>query len=362
MVQSVRDLFNSGLASQARRGDSLGIWTFNEEVYTGLLPLQQLSPENLKSVEDRVAGFLRTQKFEKLASLDRLVPALDRVVRASAFISIVMVCTGDAEIHGTPFDARINEFFRSWRRQQQEAAAPFVVALRAQGGKYADCCMNQTPWPTELPALPKELFIPVAKPLASEPKKPASSVPPLIVSGKKKNPGSSVKSSEMPTNSVPVSSSNSPIAPQPGPATITSQENSKSRIPAIPDSTSASVPPVAEVGNAPASTLAQSQPATLAPVPAAALQPTASVPDTSSSTLQTSTSLSSGSPKPYSNSPAVEVATLPDRSGVSSAILGVAGATLVAIAGFTAFWMWRRRARPAREVSLITESIHRKKN
>src|SRR5215472_13613637 len=47
MAQSVRDLFASAVASQARRGDSLGVWTFNEDVYTGLLPLQQLSPETL---------------------------------------------------------------------------------------------------------------------------------------------------------------------------------------------------------------------------------------------------------------------------------------------------------------------------
>src|SRR5690348_16222663 len=43
MTRAVRDLLTSGLSGQARRGDSIGVWTFNEELYAGLLPVQQWS-------------------------------------------------------------------------------------------------------------------------------------------------------------------------------------------------------------------------------------------------------------------------------------------------------------------------------
>ena len=34
MIQSIQDLLGSALAAQARRGDSLGVWTFNEALYS----------------------------------------------------------------------------------------------------------------------------------------------------------------------------------------------------------------------------------------------------------------------------------------------------------------------------------------
>src|SRR5579885_2771686 len=40
LLQTIRELLGSNLAGQGRRGDTLGVWTFNEELYTGLLPLQ----------------------------------------------------------------------------------------------------------------------------------------------------------------------------------------------------------------------------------------------------------------------------------------------------------------------------------
>jgi hypothetical protein len=193
MAQTVTDLLQSAVASQARRGDTLGVWTFNEDVYSGVLPLQKWTPDTPKTISDRVVEFLKTQKFEKRARLDKLTTALDRVVHNSRFLTIIVVCLGDEEMHGTPFDARINGFFQTWRSQQQAAGTPFVIAFRAQEGAFVDCSMNPAPWPPELPALPKELFVPLvaAKPTNAPPNKTATStVPPLIISGKKREPAS----------------------------------------------------------------------------------------------------------------------------------------------------------------------------
>ena len=55
-------------------------------------------------------------------------------MKNSPFLTVILVCTGDEEVHGTPFDQRINEFFLNWRQQQLEARTPFVIALRAQAG------------------------------------------------------------------------------------------------------------------------------------------------------------------------------------------------------------------------------------
>src|SRR5262245_45379560 len=45
IVKTVTGLIMSGMNGQMRRGDTLGIWTFNEKLYSGLFPLQDCVPE-----------------------------------------------------------------------------------------------------------------------------------------------------------------------------------------------------------------------------------------------------------------------------------------------------------------------------
>ena len=40
VLKAVQDLLASGLSGQLRRGDSLGVWTFNEELSAGRFPLR----------------------------------------------------------------------------------------------------------------------------------------------------------------------------------------------------------------------------------------------------------------------------------------------------------------------------------
>src|SRR5689334_22547523 len=47
-------LVNSGMNGQMRRGDTLGIWTFNDDIYTGRFPLQEMSPELSGKIAGRV--------------------------------------------------------------------------------------------------------------------------------------------------------------------------------------------------------------------------------------------------------------------------------------------------------------------
>jgi hypothetical protein len=188
LVQIVRQVVGSAIAAQAHRGDALGIWTFNEAVYGGVLPLQRWSKGNASAITDRVAGFLKVQKFEKLAHLDKVFPAMDRLKENSHFITVILICLGDTDIQGTQFDGTINQFLRTWRTKEKDAGAPFVIALRGERGTFVDYKLNPSPWPAELPALPKELLTPLkpVQPVAVVTNKPpAPTVPPLIVSGRK---------------------------------------------------------------------------------------------------------------------------------------------------------------------------------
>ena len=56
VVKTVQDLLTSGLGGQLRRGDSLGLWIFNDELYAGRFPLQEWSPDPAGDISKN--GFL----------------------------------------------------------------------------------------------------------------------------------------------------------------------------------------------------------------------------------------------------------------------------------------------------------------
>lgn len=382
LAQTIESILSSAMASQARRGDSLGVWTFNEELMAGRFPLQHWSPDAQKAITERIVSFLKEQKLEKGARFDRVIPAVDRLVKNSGFISVILVCVGDEEIHGTPFDQRINEFFRTWRVKQQESGRPFVVALRAQGGHFVECAMNPAPWPTELPALPKELNIPLPPPpVVSAPK--TSSVPPLIISGKKANAAgsrntASVEPKTQLTNAALVQTSNAAAATaaadqvsnQPallvepgnkvtGPGETTNNTGSLTSVSNNPvlsqtgptaHGTEASAPAPAQtvVSNVTAETNWSSN-ATVASTPVAAKPSPTNKTDQAAQNFnasKTRTDLTNGATTDFSN------------QGISSIMLWSVGAGVLVLC-VAGIWVWRRRARPVRETSLITESIDR---
>lgn len=190
VVGAVGDLLASGMGGQLRRGDTLGVWTYNEALHTGRFPLQRWSPEKKQVVNDTVIGFLESQKYEKQPHFEKVFPMLQRVVADSECITVILVSDGTQPVQGTPFDKPINDYFERWRSQQQQNRMPFLALLRGQGGVLTNYAMAASPWRLEFPPLtepPK-----VVKASTPETKKPAPTptriLPPLIVSGKKPQP------------------------------------------------------------------------------------------------------------------------------------------------------------------------------
>jgi hypothetical protein len=190
-VTALRDLVSGGMAGQMRPGDSLGVWTFNNELHTGELPLQQWTPETAKAIAGRIAGFLQERPYEKNALLEKVLPAVEGIAGKSENLTILLVCSGEEELSGTPFDLAINQTFRAWRERQRRARMPFVTVLRARQGHFTDFAVTSLPWSVELPpASPEsELLAKREKPLPQRSAVSNRTAAPLIVSGKKPETG-----------------------------------------------------------------------------------------------------------------------------------------------------------------------------
>jgi hypothetical protein len=280
-----------------------------------------------------VLSFLKDQSYGKQARFGQVLPALERVIGDSHIITVVLVSSGDEPVQGTPFDARVNEYYAAWRDQQQKARMPFLIVLRAIDGRMTNCAVSSAPWPVEMPPLPPEPQpVKVVEQKAAPPAQPAPSqiVPPLIFSGKKPSPPPAPKPSEpVVINPAPAV----PVAPVEPAKTEAVAEKKETKIPPQAPEAAGITGGVGSAGNAVKS-----------PEPASVLPPP----------------LSASSQPP---APAEAAALTPSQGGAGPRRLwlgGViaAGAVLVAMVGVLMLWR-RRRGSPG--ASLITRSLEREK-
>ncbi|MBC8097439.1 MAG: hypothetical protein H7Y43_16665 [Akkermansiaceae bacterium] len=188
--QLMANLVASGMNGQMLRGDTIGVWTFNDTLNLGQFPLQQWTPETSRSVGGRIYEFLQAQKNEKSSRLEKVIPEMDQLIKASEFITVVLVTDGLSQMRGTPYDAQINASFKEWQAQQKASQMPFLTLLRAEKGTMTHGFVNTPPFPLELPPLPDALVKPpVVEPKIAAVEKPKPAVvPSIILSGKKTPP------------------------------------------------------------------------------------------------------------------------------------------------------------------------------
>src|SRR5436190_6340529 len=60
-VETMKSFLDSSLKGHMRQGDTLGIWTFNEELYTNWLPFEEWSSQGQLTIAVRVASFLHPE-------------------------------------------------------------------------------------------------------------------------------------------------------------------------------------------------------------------------------------------------------------------------------------------------------------
>ena len=353
--RAVRELLNTGMNGQLRRGDTLGVWTFNESLYTGKLPLQKWSPEIKDQITSSVTNFLAGQKNEKKADFKQVLPALDKVVTGSDYLTIILVTDGEQKITGTPFNGQINEFFQLWRDQQRKADMPFLTVLRASHGEITHYALNTAPWTVQMPPLAPEIqaLVEADSRPAPPPKVQTSSVPPLIIHGKKPavpaadtNTQALAGASNAPTASLATNAATVHViepylnlTSKPTPTVIADSATNHIKItgqqPGEP-------PPPTKLGSNPSDTTTQN----LAALPSSPLSASPSPPNTNSST-----------PPPTLAQPVAATAAEPASNRTVFLIAG-----LILVAGVSIFAVFRlRRSRSKQSVSIITRSIEREK-
>lgn len=361
-LKTVGSLLYSGFNHQIKQGDSVGVWTYNQQLYTGRMPLQRWSTPLQHEIVSGTLDFLKSQKFEKQPAFASVRPALDKVIKESEFITVIVVSSGEDAMTGTPFDDKINELYKSWKIDQEKARMPFITVLRAKRGRITSYAAVPAPWQIEIPAWPAD---PVAK--AAEMKLQTMAqpfaVPPLIFSGKKAKSAETTDSSE--TTVAKAESSAARIGPasntaatSPADSAVAEPGHAASLIDAA--STPKNTLPERKVEQSTESLQHPAVPAQTVPKDATALSPTPNS-ETTSPALATTSNTTNPAPVATSQKSTLSpqdistaIAT-PSRGLLSSRTIWLAGLAVLG-AACLAFVVLTRR--PSSEpISLITRSF-----
>jgi hypothetical protein len=148
--QAVVELIWSGLQGHMRPGDTYGVWTFNEHVYAGRLPMQVWRTNTLELAS--LAGrFLREQRYEKQSRPAVVVTNLQPVLRHVRDLIVLIISDGRNPLEGTPFDDAINAAYKERAAAARKAKQPLITTLVGRGGELVRWSVTQSGEKIDLP-------------------------------------------------------------------------------------------------------------------------------------------------------------------------------------------------------------------
>jgi hypothetical protein len=180
--QGLNQLFDINLLGQFRPGDTVGLWTFDQDLRTGELPLQYWQPGLTVTICSNIILFLQNYHYAHNTSFAKVMPMVNRLVRGSSQLTVVIVCDGASPISGTPVDASINQIFQQDAAAMKKLRQPFIIVLRSQFGRYVGFTINTADSINlpQFPALPEPVQV-VTPPPQPQPQPVAPS--PLVIIG-----------------------------------------------------------------------------------------------------------------------------------------------------------------------------------
>lgn len=298
----IGNLITDGMGEQLHHGDTIGVWTYTDDLHTGQFPLQRWTPQTRAAIAQGIVDFLKSRKYEKKARLAPVMAQLKNVVADSDKITVLVISDGEDALTGTPYDAPMAEAYRLNAADLNKQQMPFLTVLRAAKGKFIGFTVNTPPWPVEFPNFPAE-----SKPVA------------VVAALPEAQPAPKSEPKPEPQIALP------PVLPVTNPAPATNV------LPAAPPLL---LPVLSPTSPPPTPPLAVSNPPPVIPALVVA-------PKTNAGVQQNATDTSAG------------------RESLSLTMLVAGSVLLIGIGGVVFGWRLRSRAKP--RVSLITRSVDQNK-
>lgn len=134
--QALFDALFTGLQGQMRPGDTYGMWTFNEKVFTGEFEMRIWDPNATLEQASQAASFLKARRYKGKAAFEPVLNRLWSVLRLVNDVNVLVLSDGSTPFQGTAFDTSINAAYKARVAEQRAAKKPFITTLIAREGKF----------------------------------------------------------------------------------------------------------------------------------------------------------------------------------------------------------------------------------
>ena len=169
-------LLATSMGGQLHAGDSIGVWTFGQDLSITPFPQLRWLPEDAVTIASEINKFVGKQGFTGKTRFSALQPRLNQVIQGSGRLTVLIFSDGGDDINWTPYDPGINQVFKQRAAEQKNTRQPFVLVLRTQLGQYTGCTMNFPPGMVSIPEFPP-LPAPPAPPAPTNPPPPTPPTP-----------------------------------------------------------------------------------------------------------------------------------------------------------------------------------------
>jgi len=122
--KALNDILAASTNGPLHSGDSIGVWTFDQDLHAGKFPLQYWMPENAPMIASNISKYVSKLHYSKKTSFDALQPALNQVVQGSPRLTVLVFCDGKGEVHGTPYDPGSINFSSNGRVNGRRRGCP----------------------------------------------------------------------------------------------------------------------------------------------------------------------------------------------------------------------------------------------
>lgn len=141
IVRGVASLLESDMRGEFRKGDTIGVWTYDEKIHTDM-PMLVWDKEKKESITSDVIRYLDHQRYEGHSHLDKVLSSIGQVLEQSERLTVILIHDGSERIRGTEFDTDLNDLQKKYARSFRSAHVPMITVLVARGGVVYDYTIN----------------------------------------------------------------------------------------------------------------------------------------------------------------------------------------------------------------------------
>ncbi len=140
--QAVFDMIYTGLYDQMKAGDSYGLWTFNQEPFTSIFPMQIWHPQQTMALASHAAKFLRDQPYRNRARLGPLMDKVLTIITGVKDVTVFIISDENTQVQGTPFDNQLKAAYTLNAEESAKATQPLITTLTARGGEIVSASVH----------------------------------------------------------------------------------------------------------------------------------------------------------------------------------------------------------------------------